>query len=155
MGFFDKLKFGQDFDEGDGVDENGYDYSYEEEEAAPAAERQAVKEPVREQSRGVGLNSNNSGSLELKVVRPKEFDTVPQIADHLLSRRTVVLNLEETNKETAKRVVDFLSGVAYSIDGSIKKVASNTYVITPANVDVSGDPMRRNKEEKREEYDED
>ena len=57
-------------------------------------------------------------------------------AHHLLSRRTVVLNLENTNKETARRLIDFLSGVAYSIDGSLKKIASNAYVITPSNVDV-------------------
>lgn len=153
MGFLDKLKFNTN-DFGDDTDTEDGDYGYNYAEEVPA-ERPAAREPAREPAKGMMLNSNNSGSLELKVVRPKEFDTVPQIADHLLSRRTVVLNLEETNKETAKRVVDFLSGVAYSIDGSIKKVASNTYVITPANVDVSGDPMRRAKEEKREEYDED
>ena len=48
----------------------------------------------------------------------------------------MVLNLENTNKETARRLIDFLSGVAYSIDGSLKKIASNAYVITPSNVDV-------------------
>lgn len=145
MGFFDKLKFnGQDFDETDDND-SGYDYSYEE-ESAPA-EKTPVKEPARE-TRGTGIAAGNS-SIELKVVKPKEFETAPQIADHLLSRRTVVLNLEGTNKETAKRIIDFLSGVAYSIDGQIKKVASDTYVITPPNVEVSGDPMRR-KEEKAE-----
>ena len=79
---------------------------------------------------------SNGGAIELKD------GNVKQIADHLLSHRTVVLNLEATNKETAKRLLDFLSGVAYSIDGQLKKVASNTFVITPCNVDVSGDQMR-------------
>ena len=53
-----------------------------------------------------------------------------------------MLNLESTNKETAKRLLDFLSGVAYSIDGQLKRVATNTFVITPCNVDVSGEQMR-------------
>ncbi len=84
----------------------------------------------------------SGSSLELKVVKPERFDNVPQIANHLLNRRTVVLNLEDTNKETARRLLDFLSGVAYSINGNLKRVANNTYVITPCNVDVSDGPIR-------------
>lgn len=87
-------------------------------------------------SGGISLSGNSGSALEMKVVKPDSFDSVAQIADHLLSKRTVVLNLENTNKETARRLIDFLSGVAYSIDGSLKKIASNAYVITPSNVDV-------------------
>ena len=84
-----------------------------------------------------GISLSGSGTaLEMKVVKPQQFDSVSQIADHLLNKRTVVLNLENTSKETARRLIDFLSGVAYSIDGSIKKIATNAYVITPNNVDV-------------------
>ena len=96
----------------------------------------------------------SGSSLELKVVKPERFDNVPQIANHLLNRRTVVLNLEDTNKETARRLLDFLSGVAYSINGNLKRVANNTYVITPCNVDVSDGPLRekRQKEEASDYY---
>ncbi|MBE6631987.1 MAG: cell division protein SepF [Ruminococcaceae bacterium] len=87
---------------------------------------------------GIGISST---SLELKVVKPDSFKNVTQIADHLLNKRTVVLNLESTNKETARRLIDFLSGVAYSIDGQMKRVANNTFVITPDNVDVSGEQI--------------
>ena len=83
-----------------------------------------------------GLQVSGS-SLDIKVIKPERFDSASQIANHLLNRRTVVLNLEATNKETARRLLDFLSGVAYSINGGIKRVANNTYVITPCNVDVS------------------
>lgn len=89
-------------------------------------------------------------ALEMKVVKPEHFESVPQIADHLLNKRTVVLNLENTNKETARRLIDFLSGVAYSIDGSLKKIASNAYVITPNNVDV-GDAMLKSGAKKQPE----
>ena len=85
---------------------------------------------------GISISGSSGSALEMKVVKPESFDSVAQIADHLISRRTVVLNLENTNKETARRLIDFLSGVAYSIDGSLKKIASNAYVITPSNVDV-------------------
>ena len=104
---------------------------------------------------GMGSASSISGlgssAIELKVVKPEKFDCVPQIADHLLNKRTVVLNLEATNKETARRLIDFLSGVAYSIDGQLKRIANNAYVITPSNVDVSGEQLREKKEKKEEE----
>ena len=98
-----------------------------------------------------GISLSGSGAaLEMKVVKPQQFDSVSQIADHLLNRRTVVLNLENASKETARRLIDFLSGVAYSIDGSIKKIATNAYVITPNNVDV-GDAQLRARRQKEPE----
>jgi len=92
---------------------------------------------------GISISGNSGSALEMKVVKPDSFDSVAQIADHLLSKRTIVLNLENTNKETARRLIDFLSGVAYSIDGSLKKIASNAYVITPSNVDVGDAKLSR------------
>ena len=79
----------------------------------------------------------------MKVVKPDRFEAVTQIAEHLLSHKTVVLNLEETNKETIRRIIDFMSGVAFAIEGNIKRVASSTYVITPKNVEVSGEQPQR------------
>lgn len=97
-------------------------------------------------SGGIGLSGSN---IQMQVVRPQTFDSVSQIADHLLNKCTVVLNLESTNKETSRRLIDFLSGVAYSIDGSIKKIATNAYVITPSNVNVDDARLKsaRRKEE--------
>ena len=86
-------------------------------------------------------NMSIDGAIELKVVKPERFESVSQIADHLLSRRTVVLNLENTNKETARRLIDFLSGVAYANEGQIKKVANCTYIITPYNVGIMGEDL--------------
>ena len=78
-------------------------------------------------------------TLSVVLVKPEKFDNAAEIADHLRERRTVVLNLEETAKEVARRLVDFLSGVTYALDGKIKKVAASTYIITPYNVDIMGD----------------
>ena len=66
-------------------------------------------------------------------------DNVSDIAEHLRSKHAVVLNLEATNKDVARRLVDFLSGCAYALDGKIKKIAISTYLITPYNVDILGD----------------
>ncbi len=93
--------------------------------------------PIKQQGNS-GVSIGGSGSaLELKVIRPERWENVNQIADHLINHRTVVLNLEATNKETARRMIDFLLGVVYTIEGDIKKVAANTWVITPNNVDMS------------------
>ena len=77
------------------------------------------------------------GGIELKVANPKQFDEVSTIADYLLSGCTVFLNVEETPKEIIRRLIDFLSGVVYSIEGQIRKVTLTTYIITPGNVEIS------------------
>lgn len=85
------------------------------------------------------VNINNSVQLQVMLVKPDRFDQVSEIADHLRDKKAVVLNLESTNKDVARRLVDFLSGCAYALDGKIKKVAISTYLITPYNVGVIGD----------------
>jgi len=85
------------------------------------------------------VNINATTQLAVVLVKPEKFENAADVADHLRQRRTVVLNLEQTNKEIARRVVDFLSGVTYAQDGKIKKVANSTYIITPYNVDIMGD----------------
>ena len=75
------------------------------------------------------------------LVTPERFENAAEIADHLREKRTVVLNLESTNKDIARRLVDFLSGVAYAGDGKIKKVATSTFIIIPNNVDLTGDDL--------------
>ena len=73
------------------------------------------------------------------LVKPERFEAASEIADHLKEKRTVVVNLESTHKDIARRLIDFLSGVAYAGEGKIKKVAANTYLITPYSVDIQGD----------------
>ena len=87
------------------------------------------------QMSGISLSGSN---IKMQVVRPQNYDseTASQIANHLLNKCTVVLNLESTNKETSRRLIDFLSGVAYSIGGSLKKITASTYIITASNVDI-------------------
>jgi len=85
------------------------------------------------------VNIHATAQLQVVLVKPERFENSAEIADHLRDKRTVVLNLESTNKDVARRVLDFLSGVAYAQDGKIKKVAVSTYIITPYNVDILGD----------------
>ena len=163
MGLFDDLKrLARPYDEED------YEDDYEEELEDDAADRRGIRdlfggagknretrEPARETRAAAAparaaeerrYNNNNkvvnihtTTQLQVVLVKPNRFEEAAEIADHLRERRTVVLNLETTNKEIARRLVDFLSGVAYANEGKIKKVAVNTYIITPCNVNILGD----------------
>ena len=109
--------------------ERSYERSYESVPSDMAAPRRGNKV----------VNINTTTQLAVVLVKPDRFENAAEIADHLKDKRTVVLNLEQTNKDVARRLVDFLSGVAYANEGKIKKVANSTYIITPYNVDIMGD----------------
>ena len=124
------------------------DYDYEDDFEEPAKESRSLfddrKEERREERRSEErhnkvVNIHATTQLKVVLVKPERFENASEIADHLKEKRTVVLNLESTNKDVARRLIDFLSGVAYAGEGKIKKVAANTYIITPYSVDIMGD----------------
>ena len=92
-----------------------------------------------EDRRNKVVNIHATTQLKVVLVKPERFENASEIADNLKDKRTVVLNLESTNKDIARRLIDFLSGVAYAGEGKIKKVSANTYIITPYSVDLMGD----------------
>ena len=85
------------------------------------------------------VNIHATTQLSVVLVKPERFENAREIADHLNNKRTVVLNLESTNKETSRRLVDFLCGVAYANNGKIQRIANSTFIITPYNVDMEGE----------------
>ena len=142
MGFLDELKkLAHPYE-----DELEDDYDdYEDEPAAfsepPKKERARDRDasyPDLERRNKV-VNIHTTTQLQVVLVKPDRFENASEIADHLRDKRTVVLNLEQTKKDIARRLLDFLSGVAYANEGKIKKVALSTYIITPYNVDILGD----------------
>lgn len=92
-----------------------------------------------EERRNKVVNIHATTQLKVVLVKPERFENASEIADHLKEKRTVVVNLESTNKDIARRLIDFLSGVTYANEGKIKRVAANTYIITPYHVDIMGD----------------
>lgn len=84
---------------------------------------------------------NTTAQLQVVLVKPEIFEDAQDIADNLISKRTVLLNIENLNKDLSRRLIDFLSGVAYAQGGNIKRVANRTYIITPYNVDILGDVL--------------
>lgn len=85
------------------------------------------------------VNIHTTTQLQVVLVKPEQFESAPEIADHLREKRTVVLNLESVSKDVARRLLDFVAGVAYASEGKVKKVAAFTYIVTPFNVDILGD----------------
>ncbi|MCI8989680.1 MAG: cell division protein SepF [Lawsonibacter sp.] len=154
MGIFDEFKrlaHPYEDEEDDGYDD--FDVS-----PRPVERRErAAERPPRDSSYSGGYSSYSSSppdddrrsnkvvniraatQLQVVLVKPERFEDASSIADHLREKRTVVLNLESTNGEIARRLLDFLAGVSYANEGKIKKVAISTYIITPYNVDILGD----------------
>lgn len=124
-------------EEGDVLDDIGED------EPAPARERIFTRPEKKPASAPSGstkvVDIHTTAKLQVVLKKPEHFDEGTAIADELLEKRTVVLNLEATAKDEAGKLLCFLSGVAYANGGKLKKIANNTYIITPYNVDVMGD----------------
>ncbi len=136
MGIFGKIRDIMGVDDEDDFDQDEMDFI-----GAGSSGYQTMPEEeyVVEKRNNKVVNINATTQLQVVLVKPERFDDASAVADHLNARRTVVLNLESTNKEVSRRLVDFLSGVAYANNGQIKRVANNTFIITPYNVDIMGD----------------
>ena len=87
------------------------------------------------------VNIQATEQLQVVLVKPEVFTDAKQIADHLIAKKTVVLNLETASAENKRRIIDFLVGVAYANGGSLKPVANMTYIITPYNVGFIGEDL--------------
>ena len=152
MGFLDELKrlthpyedeMEDDYDEDEDVYEDE-DEPEERNQTPPPRDREEPRrreyqEPPRRNNGGKVVNIHATTQLQVVLVKPDRYENASEIADHLRDKRTVVLNLEKTQKDVSRRLLDFLSGVAYAQEGKIKKVALQTYIVTPYNVDIMGD----------------
>ncbi len=126
MGFLDKIKnmvgASEDFDE-----------DFEEEVIQ--------KNEDTSNSNGRVVNIKAQARVRVVIVKPERFQDSSSIVDYLKDNKTVVLNLESTDKEASRRIIDFSSGAAYANNGQIKCIANRTFIITPYNVDVVGEDV--------------
>ena len=146
---FDKMRTffgGDDYDD----DYDDYDDEYEtpsksEREPmdyAPSSRAASVSSSSRVSSRRnnsqvVSIHTNVQ--MQVCIIKPECYEDAQEICDQVKARKPVVVNLEKVEYPTAQRIMDFLSGTCYSLDGSIQRVANNIFIIAPENVDVSGD----------------
>ena len=149
MGFMDELKkLTHPYSEPEEDDYDDYDDEPLDNDPAPAPQssrrsysRSTPAAQDTQTTRGGNkvVNINATTQLQVVLVKPERYENASEIADHLRDKRTVVLNLEKTQKDVARRLLDFLSGVAYAGEGKIKKIAANTYILSPYHVDIEGD----------------
>ena len=154
MGFLDEIKrltHPYEDEMEDDYDEDEELYEDEDDEDVPpppppvreeAPRRRERQMPPRQQPASDNvMNIHGTSQLQVVLVKPRRYDNAAEIANHLREKRTVVLNLEETDENVGRRLLDFLSGVAYAPEGEIKKVARNTFLVTPFNVHFEGDVL--------------
>ncbi len=112
---------------------SGFSSSEQEESTGSSSESTTRRNKV--------VNIQTTAQLQVVLVKPSAFTDAKQIADHLIAKKTVVLNLETASPDNKRRIIDFLVGVAYANGGSLKPVANLTYIITPYNVGFIGEDL--------------
>ncbi len=123
-------------------DEFDYDYDDNNDDEITTSKREAKSTARASVQNNKVVNIHATAQLQVVLFKPERFgEDTRAIADELIKMHTVVLNLENTNKDVSRRIIDFLSGVAYANGGQIKKVATNTFIITPYNVGLKGDDL--------------
>ena len=141
MGISDKIKKALNIDDGyfDEVDTEAMEYDAPSRDSSTKSSSMTERRTAAVPHGTRVVDIHTTAKLQVVLKKPENFDEATAIADELLDKRTVVLNLENTPKEHAGKLLCFLSGVAYANGGKLKKIANNTYIITPYNVDVMGD----------------
>lgn len=116
---------------------------YAEEEDAPAEQEPAENNEQADtgESPNNVININDDHNIQFVLFKPETFSEAPDIANELMKHNTVILNFEDTNKDEARRISDFLAGVAYAVSGKVKKVATDTLIVMPSNVSLTGDDV--------------
>lgn len=123
-------------DESYDTEEDDYDYE------PPARSSRSSSRPSSNKvtpMRQPASRRNNSVNMEVCVIRPNSVEDAREITETLLSGRTVILNLEGQDLEIAQRIIDFTSGAAFAISGNLQKISNYIFLVTPTNVDISGD----------------
>ena len=136
MGFMDNLRKIAGVNAEDETEETGYEPIDMNQETDTSSTKSRVIKKDRSY-----MNINTTAQLQVVLSKPEEFEDAQEIADNLIAKRTVLLNIENLDKDLSRRLIDFLSGVAYAQGGNIKRVANRTYIITPYNVDILGDVL--------------
>ena len=121
-------------DEDDEDEDDGFGFA-----PAPATSMAPAAPAAPAGFSGQILNMNASNKQEVVLFRPGTFNDTSKAADDLRNRKAVIVNMENVDKAMARRVVDFLSGCVYALDGDVKKIAQSAYLFCPHNMEISGD----------------
>lgn len=115
----------------------GFDSEFDEQDFLESAAAEDERDYTVK--KGKVVNIHTTTQLKVVVVSPETFDEAKDIAEHLKSKKPVVINLEGVEREIARRIIDFLSGSVFALDGNIQKISSGIFLIAPYNVGIMGD----------------
>lgn len=125
-----------------GWEEDDENIEYEQEQGNVASSQNFFQaSAIRSNTKDGRIMSLSTASNKLKVIvmQPENFEDAQEICDYLKEKKPTVINLENVEKENAQRVIDFLSGAVYALEGTIQKVASGIFIVAPHNIDVMND----------------
>lgn len=128
----------------------GWESDVEEDEEVNETEYSSVKEDIqqpafishnlkRQAPQNKVVSMHQSSQFKVVVMQPAKFEDAQDICDHLKSKKPVVINLEDVERDEAQRIIDFLSGSVFALDGNIQKVSTTIFLVAPSNVDLMGD----------------
>jgi len=138
MGFTDKILNLIGFGDGDGYESEDNEI-VKNAEVKPEDKGKKINFSFGDEKNDKVVKINTTAQLNLVVMQPESFEDARNIADHLKNKKPVVMNLEFVEKDISRKIVDFLSGAVYAVDGNIQKVSNGIFIITPYNVGIKGD----------------
>ncbi|MBI4743306.1 MAG: cell division protein SepF [Actinobacteria bacterium] len=120
------------------------DYEEYEEETMSYLQKPLVKKLQRDENgeRVASLRSISTPKARVHILEPKSFNDAQKIADKFRSRIPVIINLQVTDQDLSKRLIDFVSGLTYGLNGEIQRVAEKVFLLTPSNFEVSAEEKR-------------
>ena len=141
MGFLNTVKHFLGFEsEDDYYDDDYYDEEEAEEEAARAKRSAQQSAPKKGFSKVVPINPTSSSRI--KIMRPTDINDSTNVANEIKEGRLVIFDVGQIDNEEARRIVDFMSGAAYGVNGKVRRVSEGIFVAAPKNIDITGDTMK-------------
>ena len=102
-------------------------------------EKEEEPDPEESESRVIPFHGRQEEGESVKVIKPQEFNEAQIVADFLKEGKTIVVNLEGIEISQAQRIIDFIGGASFAVDGSLKAISNNIFIVAPGNIEVSGD----------------
>ncbi|GKX28795.1 hypothetical protein SH1V18_12750 [Vallitalea longa] len=140
--FIDKMMDMMKLNDYDDYDE---DYEYEEEneeetESSNVSDFKHIKNNSKKKNNATNIvNFQANVQMEVIVIQPEAYDEAQDICDHIKSKKPVIINLDKMDRDIAQRIMDFISGSCYTLNGNLQRVTNNIFIIAPENVDIAGD----------------
>ncbi len=130
--------FGMDVAEGEEYDEENV-YDYEDEEEVEEVEDRKL---FGRKNKVVAMPQANANAIQMVISQPTTFEQSDEICSFLKEKKSVIVNLEYVNKDVARRIVDFISGGVYALDGYIQKVSNSIFLVAPSNYEITNEMAR-------------